>query len=277
MTAVVVHHPGSSRRWVRAGLATALAVSCLAGGALAVDMLRGNNPLVGSSNATAGPVVHAIGEDVKTSFGVVAVEHAVAISGLQDSQITGAHGVPGLVQAGSIDVQVGAVLTNLTNNVLTYQPTRSSCDRQHGRRRGHLCGCGAAGRVAAVRDRRVDRLRHDDRRPSVSKVRFVDPATKETILIGLGDVGCTVQSGAGLPPPASADAPRRRQETTPMADSGERLEVRAPRIGALAIAVVAAHGVGLWTHLVHRRSGARKRTTTFCTLDAHSTLSVPWC
>ena len=51
---------------------------------------------------------------MKTSFGVVAVEHAVAISGLQDSQITGAHGVPGLVEAGSIDVQVagGSGLVN---------------------------------------------------------------------------------------------------------------------------------------------------------------------
>jgi len=203
MTAVVVHHPGTNRRWVRAGLATALAVSCLAGGALAVDMLRGNNPLVRSSSASAGPVVHAIGEDVKTSFGVVAVEHAVAISGLQDSQITGAHGVPGLVQAGSIDVQVGAVLTNLSNSVLTYQPTQFELIDNTGASVAISRAAELPGELQpyAAIDVLIDFVTTTDARPF--KVRFVDPATKETILIGLGDVGCTVQSGAGLPLPVA--------------------------------------------------------------------------
>jgi len=176
---------------------------CLAGGALAVDMLRGNNPLVGTNSANAGPVVHAIGEDVRTSFGVVAVEHAVAISGLPDSQITGAHGVPGLVQAGSIDVQVGAVLTNLSRNVLTYQPTQFELVDNTGASVAISRAAELPGELQpyAAIDVLIDFVTTTDARPF--KVRFVDPATKETILIGLGDVGCTVQSGAGLPLPVA--------------------------------------------------------------------------
>jgi hypothetical protein len=34
-------------------------------------------------------------------------------------------------------------------------------------------------------------------------VRFVDPATNEKILIDLGAVGCTVQSGTGRPLPVT--------------------------------------------------------------------------
>ena len=203
MTAIVVQPPRTGRQWVRIGLATALAVSCVVGCALAVDMLRGNNPLVGSTSANAGPVIHAIGEDVKTSFGVVAVEHAVAISGLQDSQITGAHGVPGLVQAGSIDVQVGAVITNLSDHVLTYQPTQFELIDNTGASVAISRAAELPGELQpyAAIDVLVDFVTTTDARPF--KVRFVDPATKETVLIGLGDVGCTVQSGAGLPLPVA--------------------------------------------------------------------------
>ena len=125
MTAVIVQPQRlGGRRWIRGAALLALVTACLAGGVLAVDMLSGNNPLVRSASGPAGPVEHVIGEDVATSFGVVAVEHATAISGLDDSQITGAHGVPGLVEAGSINVQVAAVITNLSDNVLTYDPTQ---------------------------------------------------------------------------------------------------------------------------------------------------------
>jgi hypothetical protein len=203
MTAVVIQSPPTNRRWLHHAVAAALVLSCLAGGGLAVDMLRGNNPLVGASGASAGPVVHAIGEDVATSFGVVAVEHAVAISGLDDSQITGAHGVPGLVQAGSIDVQVGAVITNLSHNVLTYQPTQFELLDNAGASVAISRAAELPGELQpyAAIDVLIDFVTTTDARPF--KVRFIDPATNETILIGLGDVGCTVQSGAGLPLPVA--------------------------------------------------------------------------
>jgi hypothetical protein len=203
MSTIAVETPRSARRWLRAVIALALAVTCLGGAVLAVDMLRGNNPLIASPDAKSGPVVHAVGEDVSTSFGVIAVEHAVAISGLNDSQITGAHGVPGLVAAGSIDVQVGAVITNLSKNVLTYQPTQFELIDNTGAtvplsRAAQLPG--ELQPVAAI-DVLVDFVTTSDARPFT--IRFVDPATKQPILISLGDVGCTVQSGAGQPLPVT--------------------------------------------------------------------------
>jgi hypothetical protein len=203
MTAVVVQPPRIGRRWVRAASVSALAVSCLAGGVLAVEMLGGNNPLVTTSASPAGPTVHVIGEDVKTAFGVVAVEHAVAISGLDDTQITGAHGVPGLVEAGSIDVQVAAVITNLSKNVLTYQPTQFELIDKTGTavpisRVAELPG--ELQPFAAI-DVLIDYVSTADARPF--SVRFTDPATNGTVLISLGDVGCTVQGGAGLPLPVT--------------------------------------------------------------------------
>jgi hypothetical protein len=202
MTALIVEPPRLGRRWVRAASATGLAIACLSGGVLAVDMLGGDNPLVRSSSS-AGPTAHVIGEDVATSFGVVAVEHATAISGLNDSQITGAHGVPGLVEAGSIDVQVSAVITNLSDKVLAYQPTQFELIDNT----GAVVPMSRAAQLPeelqpyAAIDVLVDYVTTTDARPFT--VRFVDPATNEALLIDLGNVGCTVQSGTGRPLPVS--------------------------------------------------------------------------
>jgi hypothetical protein len=212
MTAAILHTPQPARRWVKTLAYSAIVVACLGGGVLAVDMLGGNNPHVASSQSS-GPVVHAIGEDVPTSFGVVAVEHATAISGLNDSQITGAHGVPGLVEAGSIDVQVAAVLTNLSSKVLTYQPTQFELIDKTGAavqvsRAAELPG--ELQPFAAI-DVLIDFVTTADARPF--KVRFIDPATNVPVLIGLGNVGCTVQGGSGLPLPVTGGCSQ-----TPAAD-----------------------------------------------------------
>ncbi len=203
MTAVTVQPPRLGRRWVQRAMVSALAVSCLGGSVLAVDMIKGNNPLVSSSPGSAGPVTHVIGEDVATSFGVVAVEHATAISGLNDSQITGAHGVPGLVEAGSINVQVAAVITNLSSDVLLYEPTQFEL----------IDGTGAVVPISraaqlpgelqpnAAIDVLIDFVSTADARPFT--VRFVDPATNDVVLIDLGAVGCTVQGGTGRPLPVT--------------------------------------------------------------------------
>ena len=203
MTAVMVQPPRLGRRWVQWAMVSALVVSCLAGCVLAVDMIIGNNPLVVSSSGSAGPVTHVIGEDVVTSFGVVAVEHATAISGLNDAQITGAHGVPGLVEAGSINVQVAAVITNLSDDVLLYEPTQFEL----------LDGAGAVVPISraaqlpgelqpnAAIDVLIDFVSTAEGRPFT--VRFMDPATNEAVLIDLGAVGCTVQGGTGRPLPVT--------------------------------------------------------------------------
>jgi hypothetical protein len=203
MTAVIVQPRRLGRRWVGAAMVTALAGACLAGSVLAFDMMKGNNPLVVSSPGSAGSVTHVIGEDVATSFGVVAVEHATAISGLNDAQITGAHGVPGLVEAGSISVQVAAVITNLSDDVLLYEPTQFEL----------LDGTGAEVPISraaqlpgelqpnAAIDVLIDFVSTAEARPFT--VRFVDPATNDVVLIDLGAVGCTVQGGTGRPLPVT--------------------------------------------------------------------------
>ena len=211
MTAVIVQPTPLGRRWMRAVTASALVLACAAGSVLAVDMLRGGNPLVASTAASTASAAHVIGEDVATSFGVVAVEHATAISGLNDSQITGAHGVPGLVEAGSIDVQVAAVITNLSDNVLVYQPTQFELIDKSGAvvpisRAAKLPG---ELQPSAAIDVLIDFVTSAEARPFT--VRFVDPATNEKILISLGDVGCTVQGGTGRPLPVTggcSDTPK---------------------------------------------------------------------
>lgn len=199
MSAIVVEVAHAGRQWVRRVIAVCLTIACLTGGLLAVDMLRGNNPLVATTSGSTGPVMHAIGDDVATSFGVIAVEHAVAISGLNDSQITGAHGVPGLVEAGSIDVQVAAVITNLTGDVLIYQPTQFELIDNFGATVPIARAPKLPGELQpfAAIDILIDFVTTADARPFT--VRFVDPSTNEVLLIGLGDVGCTVQSGTGRP------------------------------------------------------------------------------
>jgi hypothetical protein len=203
MTAVIVRPAQLGRRWVRVASASALILGCAAGSVLAVDMLRGGNPLVTTPASSTGPTAHVIGEDVPTSFGVVAVEHATAISGLNDAQVTGAHNVPGLVSAGSIDVQVAAVITNLSDNVLQYEPTQFELIDNSGAvvpisRAAKLPG---ELQPSAAIDVLVDFVTTADARPFT--VRFVDPATNEKVLISLGDVGCTVQGGTGRPLPVT--------------------------------------------------------------------------
>ncbi len=188
---------------MRVATASAMAAACLAGGVLAVDMLGGNNPLVSSASGSSVPVIHAIGEDVATSFGVVAVEHATAISGLDDSQITGAHGVPGLVEAGLINVQVAAVITNLSADVLAYQPTQFELIDGTGTVVPISRAAKLPGELQpnAAIDVLIDFVTTAEARPFT--VRFVDPATNETVLIDLGAVGCTVQGGTGRPLPVT--------------------------------------------------------------------------
>jgi predicted DNA-binding protein with PD1-like motif len=203
MTAVTLRHPAGGRRFGRGLLVAALLSACLGGGVLAVEMLNGNNPLVSTDAAAGGPEVHSIGDDISTSFGVVAVEHATAISGLNDQQVTGAHAVPGLVKEGTIDIQVAAVITNLANSVLNYQPTQFELIDKTGavvpiskvpQLPGEL-------QPNAAIDVLLDFVTTSEARPFT--VRFLDPATGQSVLIGLGAVGCTVQGGTGRPLPVT--------------------------------------------------------------------------
>lgn len=177
-----------------------LTVACASGLWLGVDMLRGNDPL--ASSVAVKPHAFQIGDSVATSFGVIAVEHAQAISGLSETDVKGAHAVPGLVEAGTIEVQVGAVITNLSRDVLAYSPDQFEL----------IDGSGAVipltkapqlpGELQpdAAIDVLLDFVTTTDARPFT--VRFVDPSTQAELLIELGAVGCVVDSGTGRPLPS---------------------------------------------------------------------------
>jgi hypothetical protein len=176
----------------------AIATTCVLGLVLAAMMMRGYNPLGSSASAASR---FGVAESVKTSFGFVAVEHAEAISGLTDGDLAGAHGAAGLVQAGTIDVQIGATITNQTADVLNY--TADQFELLDGN--GDVVPLERAPLLPnqlqpnAAIDIALDFVTTTEARPFT--VRFVDPITKQALLIDLGTVGCVVRSGTGKPLP----------------------------------------------------------------------------
>jgi hypothetical protein len=197
MSTYAAHLPSSNALWFKRGAGLLVSALALIGVALGAVMFRGGDPLTSSSSSTGEH--HVVGEDVATSFGVIAVEHAQAISGLSDQDVTGAHGVEGFVAAGTIGIQVGATITNLTDEVLSYRADQFEL----------LDGTGAVipltdapslpGELQpnAAIDFTLDFTASTDARPFT--VRYIDPATKAELLIELGAVGCTVESGTGRP------------------------------------------------------------------------------
>ncbi len=178
-------------------LSVVLVLASLAGLFFAFRMADGADPLPVQRAAVAP----GIADDVRTSFGFIAVQHALAISGLSDKDITGAHGVPGLVQAGTIDIEMGVTITNTSSDPLPYSP--SQFQLLDGK--GNLIEQTRAPKVPgelqpnAAIDMLLDFVTTTEARPFT--VQFIDPATKKPVLISLGDVGCQVQSGNGVPLP----------------------------------------------------------------------------
>jgi hypothetical protein len=63
-----------------------------------------------------------IGDDVPTSFGIVAVEFIRSVDGVSHRALSGAtHGVSGYVEAGQQQIQVAVALTNRGHQPLSYQ------------------------------------------------------------------------------------------------------------------------------------------------------------
>jgi hypothetical protein len=62
-----------------------------------------------------------IGDDVPTSFGIVAVEFVRGVDGVSHRALAGAnHGVSGYVAAGKVQIQVAVALTNRSRRALGY-------------------------------------------------------------------------------------------------------------------------------------------------------------
>ena len=73
-------------------------------------------------NATG---VHRIGDDVPTSFGIVAVEYVREVDGLTHRSLAGAsHGVQGLVDGDHKQIQTAVAITNRRGTPISYTSTQ---------------------------------------------------------------------------------------------------------------------------------------------------------
>lgn len=97
------------------GLVIAVIVTAVIG---AVTSIVRPEALGGRASSTAA---HHINDDVKTSFGIVAVEFVRQVDGVTDRALSGAtHGVSGLVDAGHAQIQVAVAITNRTEAPINY-------------------------------------------------------------------------------------------------------------------------------------------------------------
>ncbi|MDQ1752078.1 MAG: hypothetical protein QOE71_3134 [Pseudonocardiales bacterium] len=112
MVALSVRTSARPMRWGWTVLTVAVAVT-IAGLLLSVRTL---NP-----TPAPKPTRFGIGDDVKTSFGIVAVEFIRNVDGVSHRALSGAtHGVSGLVEKGNQQIQVAVALTNRNKAPLTY-------------------------------------------------------------------------------------------------------------------------------------------------------------
>jgi len=71
------------------------------------------------------PVHYHVAQDIPTSFGIVAVEHAEILNGLTAKDLAGVtHGIQNLVLDDQVQVQAAVTMTNLTKRVVAYSPSQ---------------------------------------------------------------------------------------------------------------------------------------------------------
>ena len=112
---------------VTVAMAAAAVALAVAGGMLALGMVRTGRDAQAlqrdASLALRGPA--AIGEDVPTSFGVVAVESMTKSPGPTAKALAGVtHGIQNLVPPNKIQVLTTVTITNTTGSVIPYTPAQ---------------------------------------------------------------------------------------------------------------------------------------------------------
>src|SRR4051812_4241911 len=96
-----------------------VAAATITGIVLAVSLLTGTPASHGAAHAATG--TFGVAEDVPTSFGFVAVEHAETIKGLSAKQLGGAiHGIGSFVARDRALVKASATLRNGVRGTLDY-------------------------------------------------------------------------------------------------------------------------------------------------------------
>jgi hypothetical protein len=115
-------------------LLTVLAFGAMAGIFLAAQLLSSADAHEGhAANLPAGPF--AVADDVPTSFGFVAVEHAETLKGLTAKQLGGAtHGIGGFVGRDKALVQASVTITNTGEDALPYSPKQFRIVSRSGKR-----------------------------------------------------------------------------------------------------------------------------------------------
>ena len=112
---------------VTVAIAAAGVALAVAGGMLALGMVRTGRDAQAlqrdASLALRGPA--AIGEDVRTSFGVVAVESMTKSAGPTAKALAGVtHGIQSLVPPDKVQVLTTVTITNTTRSVIRYTPAQ---------------------------------------------------------------------------------------------------------------------------------------------------------
>lgn len=108
-------------RLLAATVVTAVVVAALAGGLLAGRLLLGSPPP--AEVVSPGAASLGVGQSVRTSFGVVAVEHAEKLNGLTSKELGGmTHGVQNFVGSDKLQLQVSATITNQLDHPVAYSP-----------------------------------------------------------------------------------------------------------------------------------------------------------
>jgi hypothetical protein len=103
------------------GFVAAVAAAAIVGVVLAVSLLTG--PAAGHTEPAPEDGHWAVAEDVPTSFGFVAVEHAETVKGLTAKQLAGAvHGIGDFVGAERAMVKASVTLRNGPVRPLDYSP-----------------------------------------------------------------------------------------------------------------------------------------------------------
>jgi hypothetical protein len=104
-------------------VALAAAALAVAGVVLAIGIVRTGAPQPTPLALPPGPFGTA--QDIPTSFGVVAVEHAEKLAGPTAKALSGVtHGVGNLVPPNRVQVQASVTLTNLLEHPVAYSPTQ---------------------------------------------------------------------------------------------------------------------------------------------------------
>jgi hypothetical protein len=170
-------------------LVAAVLLAALAGSLLAGRLLLGGPAPV--DVVEPGPAPLGVGQSVRTSFGVVAVEHAEKLPGLTGKELGGmTHGVQNFVGSDKLQLQVTATITNQLDRPVAYSPDqfRLVAGKKMLKPAGSSIAAGTLQPDAAIDARLSFVVPRDGGRLFVQ---FTDPGRSQPIRIDLGKVDRT--------------------------------------------------------------------------------------